>query len=347
MSLRIKDMESITGFSLGELEHALAAWGEQVFRAKQIFSWIYKKGVSDFDSMSDLSSGLRSQLKYNYCLFDIRLVKSVKSKDGTEKFLFALKDGDLIEAVIIPTEDRVTACISTQVGCKYSCLFCASGLGGFRRNLACSEIIQQILYLYNRKKLTHIVFMGTGEPLDNYEAVLKAIRLINSKESLNIGARRITISTSGVIPGIRKLIKEDLQFELSVSLHSADEAVRSYLMPLNKIYPLRVLIEACAEYIKKTGRQITFEYVLIKGLNSDIHSCQKLVALIKDLRLVKVNLIPANPVKECRIEPPGRMEIQMFRNHLSKHKIPATLRKSRGGDIEAACGQLRLSYGKK
>ncbi|MCX5709885.1 MAG: 23S rRNA (adenine(2503)-C(2))-methyltransferase RlmN [Candidatus Omnitrophica bacterium] len=340
-------MESITGFSLGDLEHILISWGEQAFRAGQIFSWIYKKKAVDFSTMSDLSAGLRAKLKDNFSLFVINPIKSVKSKDGTEKFLFALSDGDLIESVIIPTDDRVTACISTQVGCKYKCLFCASGISGFRRNLTSAEIIQQMLFLNNRKKITHIVFMGTGEPLDNYDAVLKSIRIINSKESLNIGARRITISTSGVAPAIRKLIGEDLQFELSVSLHSADDAVRSKLMPINKIYPLNVLITACNEYIRKTGRQITFEYVLIKNTNSDIHSCQKLVALIKDLRLVKVNLIPANIVKECRIEPPGKVEIQMFRNHLSKHKIPATLRKSRGEDIEAACGQLRLSHEKK
>ncbi|MCX5710911.1 MAG: 23S rRNA (adenine(2503)-C(2))-methyltransferase RlmN [Candidatus Omnitrophica bacterium] len=340
-------MESITGLSLGELEHILISWGEQAFRANQVFSWVYKKRVSDFSLMSDLSTSLRNKLKEDFTLFDIKQIKSVKSKDGTEKFLFVLSDGDLIESVIIPTDDRVTACISTQVGCKYKCSFCASGISGFRRNLTCAEIIQQMLFLNNRKKITHIVFMGTGEPLDNYDAVLKAIRIINSKESLNIGARRITISTSGVAPGIRKLIGEDLQFELSVSLHSADDAVRSKIMPINKIYPLNILIAACNEYIRKTGRQITFEYVLIKNLNSDIHSCQKLVALIKDLRLVKVNLIPANIVKECRIEPPGRAEIQMFRNHLSKHKIPATLRKSRGEDIEAACGQLRLSHEKK
>jgi 23S rRNA (adenine2503-C2)-methyltransferase len=340
-------MDSICGLTLGELEHVLIGWGEQVFRARQIFSWLYKKGVADFDAMSDLSSSLRSRLKDEFSLFDIKLVKTVKSKDATEKSLLALKDGDLIESVIIPTEGRVTACISTQVGCKYSCKFCASGLTGFKRNLTCAEIIQQVLYLNKRKKLTHIVFMGTGEPLDNYEALLKAVRIINSQDSLNIGARRITISTSGVVPGIRRLIGEDMQFELSVSLHSADDSVRTQIMPINKIWPLGVLMSACAEYIRKTGRQITFEYVLIKGLNSDVHSAQKLVALIKGLRLVKVNLIPANPVKECRIEPPGSAEIQMFRNHLSKHRIPATLRKSRGADIEAACGQLRLAHEKK
>ena len=297
--------------------------------------------------MSDLPAGLRHRLKNEFLFFDISIARSVKSKDATEKLLFSLRDGNLIESVNIPAEGRVTGCISTQVGCRYCCRFCASGLAGFKRNLTCAEIIQQAIFLNNRKKLTHIVFMGTGEPLDNYGSVLKAIRIINSKDSFNIGARRITISTSGVIPGIRRLINEDLQFELSVSLHSADDAVRSQLMPVNKIWPLKALMSACAEYIKKTGRQITFEYVLIKGLNSDIHNCQKLVALVKDLGPVKINLIPANTVKECHLEPPGPAEIQLFRNHLSKHKIPATLRRSRGGDIEAACGQLRLSYGRK
>jgi 23S rRNA (adenine2503-C2)-methyltransferase len=257
-----------------------------------------------------------------------------------------LKDKNLIEAVIIPQDERITGCVSTQIGCKFNCRFCASGLSGFKRNLLSSEIIEEVLYLKNNScehKLTHLVFMGIGEPLDNYDNVIKAIRIINSKQALNIGARRITISTCGIVPGIKRLSDEDLQIELSISLHSADDRTRSHLMPINKIYPLRDLIVACRQYIKKTNRQVTFEYVLIKDINSGLQSAQKLSKILRDLRLCKVNLIPANPIKEFTIEPPNKLEILLFQDHLLKAGINVTLRKPRGEDIEAACGQLRLA----
>ena len=343
-------MQSIAELSLGELEHLMLDWEEQIFHAKQIFSWIYKKGAVNFDAMTNLTVTLRNNLKNEYSVFNLKLIKSSKSVDGTEKFLFALKDEELVESVIIPSEKRITACISTQVGCKYSCAFCASGLKGFERNLTSGEIIQEVLFLNKQihsGRITHIVFMGTGEPLDNYDAVMKAVRLINSADAIGIGSRRITISTSGVIPGIEKLAQEGLQIELSISLHSADDSLRSQLMPVNKVYPLKELIACCGEYINKTGRQITFEYILMKGLNSHLESAQKLVKLLKGLKLVKVNLIPANPVKELKIEPPERQEILSFKDYLMKHGLHATLRKSRGEDIEAACGQLRLRHEKK
>ena len=304
-------MQSIAELSLGELEHLMLDWEEQIFHAKQIFSWIYKKGAVNFDAMTNLPVTLRNNLKNEFSVFNLKLIKSSKSVDGTEKFLFALKDEELVESVIIPSEKRITACISTQVGCKYSCAFCASGLKGFERNLTSGEIIQEVLFLNKQihsGRITHIVFMGTGEPLDNYDAVMKAVRLINSADAIGIGSRRITISTSGVIPGIEKLAQEGLQIELSISLHSADDSLRSQLMPVNKVYPLKELIACCGEYINKTGRQITFEYILMKGLNSHLESAQKLVKLLKGLKLVKVNLIPANPVKELKIEPPERQE---------------------------------------
>ena len=343
-------MQSITEISLGELEHLMLDWEEQIFHAKQIFSWVYKKGAVNFDDMTNLPVALRNNLKNEFSVFDLKLIKSSKSVDGTEKFLFALKDEELVESVIIPSEKRITACISTQIGCKYACAFCASGMKGFERNLTHGEIIQEVLFLNKQiqpKKITHIVFMGTGEPLDNYDAVMKAVRMINSADAIGIGSRRITISTSGVIPGIEKLAQEGLQIELSISLHAADDALRSQLMPVNKVYPLEDLIDCCREYIKKTGRQVTFEYILIKNLNSSLESARKLVKLLIGLKIVKVNLIPANVIKELRIEPPEMKEILFFKDYLMKNGLHATLRKQRGEDIEAACGQLRLRHEKK
>ena len=342
-------MQDIKNLSLEELENVLTDWGELPFHAKQIFSWVYEKGAIDFEKMSDLPAGLRRRLKDNFYLFSLNLVKKIKSKDGTEKFLFELSDRNYIETVVIPTEKRVTVCISTQVGCKFACAFCASGLFGFKRNLTCAEIIEQILYLKNNcpaRRLTHLVFMGIGEPLDNYDNVIRAIRIINSKYSFNIGARRITISTCGIIPGIKRLSEEGLQIELSLSLHAADDKTRSQIIPINKRYPLNELIKTCREYIKKTNRQLTFEYILIKGINSDLQNAKNLSTILKGLNC-KVNLIPANPVKERHIEPPKKEEIALLRDYLVKQGINVTLRKPRGQDIEAACGQLRLRYAKK
>jgi 23S rRNA (adenine2503-C2)-methyltransferase len=342
-------MNNINGLTPKELEEILAEWNQPAFHAKQIFSWIYQKQIRGFESMTDLSPDLRRRLKENFYIHGIRLVKSLKSYDGTEKLLLELKDKNLIEAVTIPAEKRVTGCLSTQVGCKFSCRLCASGLLGFKRNLTSGEIIEETLCLKDNaqaKKLTHLVFMGIGEPLDNYDNVLKAIRIINSPEGLNIGVRRITISTCGIIPGIKKLAEEGLQIELSVSLHAADDKTRSQIMPINKKYPIKELIRACAEYIKKTNRQITFEYVLIKGINSDLQMARKLGKIVRQLRLCKVNLIPCNFIRELKVEPPNKLEILLFKDYLLKEGINATLRKPRGQDIEATCGQLRLRYEK-
>lgn len=339
-------MQDIKELNLAELKKVLKGWQEEGFRAAQVFSWIYKKGSQDFEAMSDLSSGLRLKLKENFSFGSLRLINKRLSADGTEKFLFALTDKGSVEAVSIPTENRATGCISTQVGCKFACSFCASGLHGFKRNLSAAEILEQALFLKDGsrvRKLTHLVFMGTGEPLDNYDNLLKSIRIINSKEAFNIGARRITISTCGITPGIKRLSGEGLQIELSVSLHASDDRTRSRIMPINKRYPLESLLTACREYIKKTDRQITFEYVLIQGLNSDLQSSRELSKILKGLNC-KVNLIPANFVAELGIEPPGKLEILMFRDCLLKAGIGVTLRKPRGQDIEASCGQLRLKH---
>ncbi|MDD5237510.1 MAG: 23S rRNA (adenine(2503)-C(2))-methyltransferase RlmN [Candidatus Omnitrophica bacterium] len=340
---------NINSLTLQELQELLASWKTERFHARQIFSWIYQKGIRDFTRMTNLPLDLRRKLNEGLYPGDLKLLKALESIDGTKKILFKLKDSNLIEGVVIPARGRITGCVSTQVGCKFCCSFCASGILGFKRNLDTAEMLDEIWHLKNNaplKKLTHIVFMGTGEPLDNYENVLKTIRFINSSLTYNIGARRITISTCGVLPGIQRLAKEGLQIELSVSLHAADEGVRNFLMPINKIYPLRVLIPACRQYIKETNRQITFEYILIKGVNSDLQNAKNLSRILKGLNC-KVNLIPANSIKELNIQPPKQQEVSLFQGVLLKSGIKATLRKPRGEDIEASCGQLRLRYEKK
>ncbi len=343
-------MDDIKNFTLKELEQMLKGWRVPAFHARQIFAWLYKRGVNDFERMSDLPEALRLRLKEGFYIVSFRSAEESRSSDGTRKFLLRLKDNNSIETVIIPAKKRATGCVSTQVGCKFACSFCASGILGFKRDLTCAEIIEEALFLKGEaedNRLTHLVFMGTGEPLDNYDNVLKAARIINSPEGLQIGARHITISTCGVIPGIKKLAEEGLQVELSISLHAADNKLRSRILPVNKKYPLKELIAACRNYIEETGRQITFEYVLIKGLNSDLQNAQKLSILLKGLKPVKVNLIPSNFIKELKVEPPPKKEILAFKSHLLARGITATVRGARGEDIEAACGQLRFRYEKK
>lgn len=337
-------LKNIKGFTRQELENILNGWKEPSFRADQILFWVYKKGVLDFSQMSNLSAGLRKRLKENFSLVDLELIKKLESSDGTRKLILRAMDNNIIEAAIIPAEERVTGCVSTQAGCSRACVFCASGITGLERNLTCAEILEEILYLKGNSvdnKLTHLVFMGTGEPMDNYDNVMKAIRIINSPETLNIGARRITISTCGIIPGIKKLSGEGLQVELSVSLHSPDDKVRSQLMPVNKKYPLKDLILACEEYIQKTNRQVTFEYCLVDGINSGLPEALNLVTMLRGLNC-KINLILFNPVSESNFFPPGKIKVLLFRDFLIKHGLNVTLRKERGADIDAACGQLRL-----
>lgn len=340
---------NIKELTLEELQKTVSKWQQPVFRAGQIFAWVYKKGIKDFNEISNIPLALKKQLKEEFCLFQIKAKEILTSSDGTKKLLLQLIDNNCIEAVIIPAGARVTGCVSTQVGCKFACGFCASGLSGFERNLTTAEIIEQALYLkeYSETgKLTHIVFMGMGEPLDNYDNLLKAIRIINSEYSLNIGARRITISTCGIIPGINKLANEGLQVELSISLHAADDAVRNRLMPVNKKYPLADLMAACRDYYTKTNRQITFEYVLIKDLNSDLQNAAKLSKIIQGFDC-KINLIPCNYIKELGLEPPNKIDFLRFRDYLIKNEVQVTLRRGRGEDIHSACGQLRLYYEKK
>jgi 23S rRNA (adenine2503-C2)-methyltransferase len=335
-------MQAILDLNLKDLEAYLKGKGFPGFTADQIFSWIYKGGIYDFERMTDLSKALRNLLRRNFYILSLALIEKQVSSDGTEKFLFGLFDHQGIESVLIPTSRRLSACISTQVGCKFACRFCASGMQGWRRDLTTGEIIEQVIYLKDQvaRRLNNLVFMGVGEPLDNYDNLLNAIRILNSHHCLNIGARRMTVSTCGLIPGIERLAKENLQIELSISLHAADNQTRTYLMPINKRYPLEKLLPACRAYFKKTKRQITFEYVLIKGINSDLRQAKKLRRLLIGLD-AKVNLIPASKFKDG-FSAPDKLDMLLFRDILIKAGIPATIRRPRGADIQAACGQLRL-----
>jgi len=337
--------KDIRDLSLEELTAYLVGMGEKPFRAQQIFEWIYQKNVWGLDEMKTLSSDLRERLKKDFCLPKGVIAQKQISHDGTTKFLFDLHDHEKVETVLIPTEKRTTACISTQAGCKFGCLFCASGLRGWARDLTCAEILMQVLYVKeesqkHKRPLSHIVFMGTGEPLDNFSNLLKAIRTINSPKGLNIGARHITISTVGLIPQIKEFAKEKIQVELAISLHGYDDASRSVLLPINQRYPIKGLIQACREYIQKTHRQITFEYILIKDMTCTPQAAEALGKLLKGM-ICKMNLIPYNPISEFSYESPSEEETLAFKQALIRHKIHAIIRTPRGQDIDAACGQLR------
>jgi len=336
----------IKNLSKDELKAELVKIGEEPYRAVQIFRWLYKEGATSFDQMTDLSKELREKLKNRFHMTRLVLLDSKHSLiDGTTKYLFKLEDQNTIESVFLPKPKRATLCLSSQVGCKFKCSFCASAPFGFVRNLITSEILDEVLAIKNHNKgavITNIVFMGIGEPLDNYENVMKAVRMLNNKDAFGIGARRITISTCGLIPAMARLSNEDLQIELSVSLHSADDKVRSSLIPVNKTYPLKDLISACKNYTKKTNRIITFEYVLLKGVNSSEEDAMKLVKLLKGTR-AKVNTISYNQIRAKGYEAPSPEEVKNFMRILKTHRIEAMHRKSKGEDIDAGCGQLRIS----
>ena len=348
----------IKNLSKDELKRALSKIGEEPYRAAQIFRWLYKTGpaplapfgfrasVKTFDEMTDLGKELREKLKNNFHLTKLTLLDHKSSLiDGTIKYLFKLEDSNTIESVFLPEEKRVTLCLSSQVGCKFGCTFCASAPFGFVRNLKTSEILDEVLFIKDHNHasiITNIVFMGIGEPLDNYDNVMKAIRVLNDEDSLHIGARKITISTCGLIPGIERLGGEKLQIELSVSLHSADDKVRSRLVPINKTYRIKDLITACKDYIKKTNRLVTFEYVLIKDTNVSAEDALKLAKTLKGM-ICKVNTISYNQIRAKGYEAPSNEDVKKFINVLKRHAINVMHRKSKGEDIDAGCGQLRIS----
>ena len=340
---QVMKKEDIKNISYDKLVEYLQSIESRAFHADQIYDWFYKKGATRFKQMTNLPLNLRRRLEEEFLSADLTVLKKQVSSDGTTKFLFELQDKEKIETVFIPTSKRGTLCVSTQVGCKYGCRFCASGIEGFARNLTCAEIISQVLYVKNAKEennITHIVFMGVGEPLDNYDHLMRAIRNINSPKGMNIAARRITVSTCGLVPKIKKLAGEGLQIELAVSLHGSSDESRDCLMPVNKKYPVDHLIAACREYNKATKRQVTFEYILIKDVTCSEKAAKELGRLLKGL-LCKINLIPYNSVSEFDYEAPSRNKIFAFKNRLERSGVHATVRAPRGKDVSAACGQLR------
>jgi len=335
-----------------ELSATLQKLGEPHYRADQVLQWVYQKPANTFAEMTNLSAPLREKLAGEFELNAVQSVHTRNATDTTEKFLFQLRDHSLIETVLIPAtpglttqSDRHTVCVSTQVGCAYGCKFCASGLEGVKRNLTTGEIVDQVLQVQklSGERVSNIVVMGMGEPLANYDNLLRALRIINAPYALGIGARKITVSTVGLAPRIRQLADEPLQFRLAVSLHGATDAVRSQIMPVNKKHPLEELIDACDFYVNTRQRMLTFEYILIDGINDSLEQAHKLGAIARRLR-AKVNLIPYNPVEAFKWKRPGRDRCKMFAHTLKSHGIVATLRTEKGTDINAACGQLRLQH---
>ncbi len=341
---------SIKSLTLDELNEHVASRGAPPYRGKQVTDWLYKKRANSFEEMTDLPSATRSELAERFSLVRPEVVRVLGSKDTTRKFLLRLGDGSLIEAVLIPaspalygeTSDRRTICVSTQVGCAYGCKFCASGLEGFSRNLTPDEIVDQLLAVEENsgEKIDNIVFMGMGEPLANLTNLLRAIRIINAPWGLEIGARHITISTSGLAPQIRQLALEPTQFRLAISLHGATDEVRSRIMPVNRKYNLATLLEACDFYVAQKKR-LMFEYILIAGVNDSDEQAHLLAKHARRLS-AKINLIPYNTVEGLDWTRPSRQRQEKFLHILREHGAVATLRREKGHDINAACGQLRL-----
>ena len=355
--------------SLEELQAQFKAWGEPAYRLNQVQKWLYERRITDWDEMTNVPKGLRDRLGEQYSLNALELVRKQGSWDTTQKFLWRLKDHALIESVLIPANpalygepsDRHTLCVSTQVGCAYGCKFCASGLEGWKRNLEPEEIVEQVLSVerWNNQQgrqengerqtaslaggrlVSNLVIMGMGEPLANYDNLLRALKILNAPWAGGIGARKITISTSGLAPQIRKLAEEPLQFRLAISLHGATDETRSKIMPVNRKYPLRELIAACEYYLQQNGRMITFEYILIAGMNDRMEETKPLANLARRLN-AKINLIPYNKVEGLPWERPDENTQQRFFSALKKEKVAVTLRREKGHDIDAACGQLRL-----
>jgi 23S rRNA (adenine2503-C2)-methyltransferase len=338
----------LLGWTSEELVAYVSGLGMKPFRGRQIYQWIYRHGVDTFTQMTDLSKSDRSMLQRMAGFEKPEMVERVTSSDGTEKFLFRLADGHRVEGVMIPDQNRRTLCVSTQVGCGMNCRFCCTGRSGLVRNLRVSEIVGQVLVVQatrlDERPLSHIVLMGMGEPLANYEATVQAVRVLLDPWGFDFSGRKITLSTCGLVPGIERLAKEGLGINLAVSLNAADDATRSRLMPINEKYPLGELMQTLRRFPLPVRRRLTVEYVLIRGVNDSQKDAAALARLLRGIRC-KINLIPFNPVPGSRpgspYEAPSRDRIEAFQNLLLGEKYTALLRESRGADIAAACGQLR------
>ena len=329
-----------------ELEELILSFGEKKFRAKQIFEWLHKKKAASFEEMTNLSSTLREKLKQETELVTLKPVQELISRiDGTRKYLFELSDGNVIESVWMEYKHGNSVCISSQAGCRMGCRFCASTLNGLERNLTASEMLEQIYRIsaITGKRVDNVVIMGSGEPLDNYDNVLRFLHLITDSQAGGISRRNITLSTCGLVPWIRQLADENPGVTLALSLHAADDETRKTLMPIARKYALSEVLPACDYYFEKTGRRVSYEYSLVKGVNDTAEEAYKLSALLKG-RNCHVNLIPVNPVKEREFETVTRAHAGQFKNMLEKNGINATIRREMGRDIQGACGQLRRSY---
>lgn len=336
----------IKGCLLPELEELVLSWGEKRYRARQLMLWIYHRRAKTFDEMTDISKSFRSKLNELAYISQLKLLAKEASKvDNTTKYLFELEDGKKIESVLMYDSDRLTCCVSTQIGCTQGCVFCATGRSGFVRNLSSAEIINQIMAieadLGNRKSITNVVLMGMGEPFLNYENVIKAIRLMNASEGLMIAARKITISTSGLVPQIRQFTNEMTQIGLAVSLNATDDETRSQLMPINRKYSISEVLNVCKEWSLAVNRWLTVEYILIKDVNDSLSDAKKLCKLLHGIPC-KVNLIAYNPIEGIPFQRPDKERIENFRYVLASAHYVAPVRESKGMDITAACGQLAV-----
>lgn len=336
--------KNIRNYDLNDLKKEMIQIGQKPFRAEQIFKWLNQEKVSSFDEMTNLSLDLREQLAENYTMGNFQIEHKLISKDGTKKYLFNLCDAEenLIETVLMQYHHGYTICVSSQIGCKMGCKFCASTGIPFVRNLEPGEIVEQIIAIEQDEniRISNIVFMGIGEPLDNFENVMKAIEIINNPKGLNIGARHISISTSGIVPKIYELADKQMQCTLSISLHSSNNQTRSNMMPINNAYPIEELMKACGYYIEKTNKRISFEYALAKENNDNIEDAKELAKLLKGM-LAHVNLIPINQIEDGKFTKSTNENIMKFRDYLNEKGIVATIRRELGSDINAACGQLR------
>lgn len=339
---KVSLMKNIKDYTIEELKKILIDLGEKPYRAEQIFKWIYIEEVTEFDKMTNLSLSLREKLKDEFRFQNYQVLKKQTSKDGTIKYLFDILDGNAIETVLMDYHHGKSLCVSSQIGCKMGCKFCASTGIPFIRNLTPGEIVEQILAVQRDEKIkiSNIVFMGIGEPFDNYDNVMKAINILNSQKGLNIGARHISISTSGIVPKIYELADNGFQCTLSISLHATTDEKRNKMMPINHRYPIKELMKACHYYIQKTNKRISFEYALANESNDNLEDAKELVNLLKGM-LCHVNLIPINKIQNGKYVKSSNENILRFRDYLNEHGIVATIRRELGSDIDAACGQLR------
>lgn len=341
--------KDIASYSFEQLQEEMKQLGEKAFRSKQVYDWLHVKLADTFEEMTNLSKELREKLADQYEIKLVHMLECQRSKiDETNKFLFQLEDGQVVESVLMKYKHGNSVCISSQVGCRMGCKFCASTIGGLVRNLTPSEMLGQVYQIQkiSQERVSNVVIMGTGEPLDNYDNFLCFIRLLTDEHGLNISQRNITVSTCGIVPNMQRLADENLQITLALSLHGATQEKRKELMPVANQYQLSEVLCACDMYFQKTGRRITFEYSLVQGVNDKAEDAGELIHIVKP-RNCHVNLIPVNPIKERSYEKPSKKNAEIFKNKLEKSGINVTIRREMGTDIDGACGQLRRSYSKK